>query len=181
MLSISSDLMPGTQGRWLSTLGLTFLGYRPNSLFSPGCGFVHSAACSLAFWYNFTFPFLPSDPHLRAFVFNPTSAPAPQHSHHPHAVLLHPHVYLLSLHAAWTSDPFNLTPPQAKSRAVLGSSYSRIRSTTSGPGPLLCLPCTHSSWKQPSPDLPFSPPLSRSIVLQNPLTTLTTPERSTSE
>lgn len=32
MVSISSDLMPGTQ-RWLSTLGLTLLGYRPNSLF----------------------------------------------------------------------------------------------------------------------------------------------------
>lgn len=71
-----AGLMPGAQGRWLVHSGS----------YLPGCGSIHSAVCSLAFRYRSTFPFLPSDLHLRAFVLNSTSAPAPQHSHHSYTV-----------------------------------------------------------------------------------------------
>lgn len=84
-LPYSAGLKPGAQGRWPHTLGLTVLGYRPNPHFflvwlSPQC-------CLFScLWVQLHLPFGPSDPHLKALVLNSISGPAPQHSHHLHAV-----------------------------------------------------------------------------------------------
>lgn len=131
-----AGLMPRTQERWT-----WHAGSHPPRLtghthtFHPGCGFLYSMVCALAFWYSSIFPFLPSCPHLMPLSHQVSSTPPqplPQaqpsptcsllSSSNPKTALQSPsyptststQIYLSPshypvFHTACTSDPFNFT------------------------------------------------------------------------